>query len=112
VHLKLIKMTVIGRIDLGAGTVSRRHASGPIRRRGCQRHLQAGPRRRGQKTAPSDLAGHDIGSNTRMARFMQAQIRGLTLQVLPALKHNLLVEAPEQIAALTADFLHRQSVGE
>ena len=48
---------------------------------------------------------HDVGSNTRMAEFMHAQIVGSALHVLPGLKHSVLVEAPELIAQLTADFL-------
>lgn len=48
---------------------------------------------------------HDIGSNTRMARFMADQIMGSTLRILPALKHSVLVEAPEKIAFLLLDFL-------
>lgn len=48
---------------------------------------------------------HDVGSNTRMARFMHEQIKGSTLRILPALRHSVLVEAPEQIAFLLLDFL-------
>jgi (E)-2-((N-methylformamido)methylene)succinate hydrolase len=48
---------------------------------------------------------HDAGSNTRMARFMQAQIRGAKLQILPGLKHSVLAEAPETIATMLLDFL-------
>jgi 3-oxoadipate enol-lactonase len=48
---------------------------------------------------------HDIGSNTRMARFMQAQIPDARLQILPGLKHSVLVEAPEAIAAMLLAFL-------
>ena len=48
---------------------------------------------------------HDVGSNTRMARFMQAQIPGAELQILPGLKHSVLVEAPETIAAMLLEFL-------
>jgi 3-oxoadipate enol-lactonase len=48
---------------------------------------------------------HDLGSNTRMARFMHEQIKGSTLRILPALRHSVLVEAPEQIAFLLLDFL-------
>jgi pimeloyl-ACP methyl ester carboxylesterase len=52
---------------------------------------------------------HDVGSNTRMARFMHEQIRGSTLRILPALRHSVLVEAPEQIAFLLLDFLRPQT---
>ena len=48
---------------------------------------------------------HDVGSNTRMARFMQAQIPGAALRILPELKHSVLVEAPEAIAAMLLEFL-------
>jgi 3-oxoadipate enol-lactonase len=48
---------------------------------------------------------HDVGSNTRMARFMHEQIRGAKLQILPGLKHSVLAEAPETIAAMLLDFL-------
>jgi 3-oxoadipate enol-lactonase len=48
---------------------------------------------------------HDVGSNTRMARFMQAQIPGAELLILPELKHSVLVEAPEAIAAMLLEFL-------
>jgi 3-oxoadipate enol-lactonase len=48
---------------------------------------------------------HDLGSNTRMARFMHAQIAGSELRILPGLKHSVLVEAPTQIAAMLLAFL-------
>jgi 3-oxoadipate enol-lactonase len=48
---------------------------------------------------------HDVGSNTRMARFMQAEIPGAQLRILPGLKHSVLVEAPEVIAAMLLEFL-------
>jgi 3-oxoadipate enol-lactonase len=48
---------------------------------------------------------HDVGSNTRMARFMHEQIKGSTLRILPAMRHSVLVEAPEQIAFLLLDFM-------
>lgn len=48
---------------------------------------------------------HDVGSNTRMAKFMHEQIEGSVLRILPALKHSVLVEAPEKIAFLLLDFL-------
>jgi 3-oxoadipate enol-lactonase len=54
---------------------------------------------------------HDVGSNTRMARFMQAQIRGARLQILPVLKHSVLVEAPEMIATMVMDFLAETEKG-
>ena len=48
---------------------------------------------------------HDIGSNTRMARFMHAQIAGSRLEILPGLRHSILVEAPELVTRLVRDFL-------
>lgn len=48
---------------------------------------------------------HDVGSNTRMAKFMHEQIKGSILRILPALKHSVLVEAPDKIAFLLLDFL-------
>lgn len=48
---------------------------------------------------------HDVGSNTRMARFMQEKIPGAALQILPDLKHSVLVEAPDTIAAMLLKFL-------
>lgn len=48
---------------------------------------------------------HDVGSNTRMARFMHAQIAGSQLEILPGLRHSILVEAPELVTRLVRDFL-------
>jgi (E)-2-((N-methylformamido)methylene)succinate hydrolase len=48
---------------------------------------------------------HDIGSNTRMARFMLAQIAGSRLEILPGLRHSILVEVPGVVARLVRDFL-------
>jgi len=48
---------------------------------------------------------HDVGSNTRMARFMHERIPGSSLHVLPGLKHSVLVEAPAEIAGLLENFL-------
>jgi (E)-2-((N-methylformamido)methylene)succinate hydrolase len=48
---------------------------------------------------------HDVGSNTRMARFMHESIGGSELHILPGLKHSVLLEAPEAIAQLLLDFL-------
>ena len=68
----------------------------------------------------SDLGGHlhairaptliatgedDIGSNTRMARFMHEEIKGSRLEILPNLRHSILVEAPELVTRLVRDFL-------
>jgi pimeloyl-ACP methyl ester carboxylesterase len=43
---------------------------------------------------------HDIGSNTRMAQMMHERIEGSRLEILPGLRHSVLVEAPERIAEL------------
>jgi (E)-2-((N-methylformamido)methylene)succinate hydrolase len=48
---------------------------------------------------------HDVGSNTRMARFMHEAIPGSRLHILPGLKHSVLLEAPAEIARLLLDFL-------
>jgi (E)-2-((N-methylformamido)methylene)succinate hydrolase len=48
---------------------------------------------------------HDQGSNTRMARFMHAEIAGSKLEILPGLRHSILVEAPELVTRLLRDFL-------
>jgi len=48
---------------------------------------------------------HDPGSNTRMARFMHAQIAGSQLQILPGLRHAVLIEAPDQIVSILRTFL-------
>lgn len=48
---------------------------------------------------------HDVGSNTRMARFMHETIPDSTLHILPGLKHSVLLEAPAEIAALLEGFL-------
>lgn len=47
----------------------------------------------------------DVGSNTRMARFMHEVIEGSELRILPGLKHSVLVEAPEVIAEMVGRFL-------
>jgi pimeloyl-ACP methyl ester carboxylesterase len=48
---------------------------------------------------------HDVGSNTRMARFMHAQIPGSRLAILPSLHHGVLVEAPDLVTRVVSDFL-------
>ncbi|MDR6288966.1 MULTISPECIES: alpha/beta fold hydrolase [Inquilinus] len=47
----------------------------------------------------------DQGSNPRMARFMHDRIAGSRLEILPGLRHSILVEAPDRIAGLMRDFL-------
>ena len=48
---------------------------------------------------------NDVGSNTRMARDMNAAIAGSELVILPRLKHSILVEAPDVVAAELDRFL-------
>ncbi|NIE88624.1 alpha/beta hydrolase, partial [Burkholderia sp. Tr-860] len=48
---------------------------------------------------------HDAGSNPRMARYMHERIPDSRLAILPKLRHSLLNEAPEQVAALMREFL-------
>jgi pimeloyl-ACP methyl ester carboxylesterase len=43
---------------------------------------------------------NDVGSNTRMARMMHERIRDSRLKILPGLRHSVLVEAPQLIAAM------------
>jgi pimeloyl-ACP methyl ester carboxylesterase len=47
---------------------------------------------------------HDGGSTPRMARLMHERIAGSKLEILPGLRHGLLVEAPERVAALLDRF--------
>lgn len=47
----------------------------------------------------------DAGSNPRMARYMHERIPDSRLAILPNLRHSLLNEAPEQVAALMRGFL-------
>jgi pimeloyl-ACP methyl ester carboxylesterase len=54
---------------------------------------------------------HDVGSNTRMARFMHESIPGSRLCILPGLKHSVLLEAPETIADLLSDFMATSAYG-
>ncbi|WP_317056882.1 alpha/beta fold hydrolase [Roseovarius rhodophyticola] len=58
-------------------------------------------------TAPTLImtGENDIGSNPRMSEFIHSQIAGSQLHILPRLKHSVLLEAPEQIAALIDPFL-------
>ena len=52
---------------------------------------------------------HDIGSNTRMARYMHEQIEDSRLTILPGLRHSILVEAPDLVARLVRNFLLDQA---
>jgi 3-oxoadipate enol-lactonase len=51
---------------------------------------------------------HDVGSSTRMARYMHDQISHSELRILPGLRHSVLAEAPEQVGSLLTQFLARQ----
>lgn len=53
---------------------------------------------------------HDLGSNPRMARLIHAGIRGSTLRVLPRLRHSILIEAPQRVAALLDAFFRGEPV--
>jgi (E)-2-((N-methylformamido)methylene)succinate hydrolase len=48
---------------------------------------------------------HDVGSNTRMARFMRSQIPNSQLEILSGLRHSILVEAPDLVSRLIGNFL-------
>ncbi|HUI17631.1 MAG TPA: alpha/beta fold hydrolase [Alphaproteobacteria bacterium] len=48
---------------------------------------------------------NDLGSNPRMARLMHARIAGSRLEILPHLRHSILIEAPDAVAGLMAPFL-------
>lgn len=49
----------------------------------------------------------DAGSNPRMARYMHERIPGSQLRILPGLRHSILIEAPDVVAGLIAEFLHQ-----
>ena len=46
----------------------------------------------------------DIGSNPRMARLLHARIPGSELEILPGLRHAILIEAPATVAWLLDAF--------
>jgi (E)-2-((N-methylformamido)methylene)succinate hydrolase len=48
---------------------------------------------------------NDIGSNTRMARLMHDRIAAASFHIFPHLRHSILIEAPEQVAAVMEAFL-------
>ena len=48
---------------------------------------------------------HDSGSSPRMARLMHERIAGSKLEILPGLRHSVLIEAPERVTALLDSFL-------
>jgi 3-oxoadipate enol-lactonase len=47
----------------------------------------------------------DQGSNPRMAHFMHERIPGSQLEILPGLRHSILIEAPDLVATLMRRFL-------
>lgn len=47
----------------------------------------------------------DIGSSPRMATYMHERIPGSSLAILPGLRHSILIEAPDRVAALMREFL-------
>ena len=47
---------------------------------------------------------NDGGSTPRMARLMHERIAGSRLEILPGLRHSVLIEAPERVASLLQDF--------
>lgn len=51
---------------------------------------------------------HDIGSNPRMAANMHAAIAGSSMEILPGLKHSILIEAPGTVSKLVLDFIAGQ----
>lgn len=48
---------------------------------------------------------HDLAASPRMARFMGARIAGAQVRILEGLRHSVLIEAPECVAAELARFL-------
>ena len=47
---------------------------------------------------------HDPSATPRMARLMHERIAGSRMEVLPGLRHSLLIEAPNKISALLGEF--------
>jgi pimeloyl-ACP methyl ester carboxylesterase len=47
----------------------------------------------------------DLGSNPRMARYMHDRIPGSRLEIFPGLRHSILIEAPDAVAAAMTRFL-------
>ncbi len=48
----------------------------------------------------------DIGSNPRMAHLMADRIHNSRLEILPGLRHSILLEAPDLVAGLLTDFFN------
>ena len=53
----------------------------------------------------------DQGSTPRMARLMADRIAGAACRILPKLRHSVLLEAPEVVGDLMADFLAHKGDG-
>ena len=53
----------------------------------------------------------DIGSNPRMAWLLHARIPGSRLEILPGLRHAILIEAPTTVARLLAAFFLGPAAG-
>lgn len=53
----------------------------------------------------------DQGSNPRMARFMHERIVGSKLEILPGLRHSILTEAPDRVAAMLGEFFAGGAAG-
>jgi pimeloyl-ACP methyl ester carboxylesterase len=54
---------------------------------------------------------HDIGSNPRIARAMAERIPGAEVEILPELRHAVLLEAPALVAERIAAFVTRLESG-
>ncbi|MDX1431033.1 MAG: alpha/beta fold hydrolase [Gammaproteobacteria bacterium] len=51
---------------------------------------------------------HDQGSSPRMARLMHERIAGSRLEILPGLRHSVLIEAPGLVAGRLREFVEAQ----
>ena len=51
---------------------------------------------------------HDIGSNPRMAGNMHNAIAGSSMEILPGMKHSILIEVPGTVSKLVQDFIAGQ----
>ena len=54
---------------------------------------------------------NDLGSNVRMASLMHERIAGSNLHIFPRLRHSILIEAPDQVAAAMLKFLRAPDAG-
>ena len=57
-----------------------------------------------------DRLGNDGGCNPRLNRLIDAALPNSKLVILPELKHSILIEAPELVAAHLGDFLDATTV--